>query len=119
MVMIVPGSCGGSGGIVCEGTPQFLVAVCGSEQSGRLVDGYEVWLPFTNAMGFPDIGTFVNHSVGGLRSIKGDSTRHGRGCNQIHITKGDSQNRDRSICTNRSVSKYRVNFSAYAFSDAR
>lgn len=38
--MGVPGSCGRSGGTVCEGT--LHVAVCGCEQSGRLVDGYEV-----------------------------------------------------------------------------
>jgi hypothetical protein len=91
--MSVPGSRGGSGGIVREGTPQFPVAVCGSEQSGRLVDGSGVWLSFTNAMGLPGIGTFASHGVGGLRSMKGDSTRRGRGCNEIHITKGDSRNR--------------------------
>jgi hypothetical protein len=91
--MSVPGSRGGSSDTFCEGTPQFLVTVCGSKQSGHLVDGYEVWLSFTNAMGLPDMGTFANHSVGGLCSIKSGSTRHGRGCNQIHITKGDSQTR--------------------------
>jgi hypothetical protein len=38
--MGVPGSCGGMGGTVCEGT--LHVAVCSCERSGRLVDGYEV-----------------------------------------------------------------------------
>jgi hypothetical protein len=56
MIMSVPSSCRGSGGLFVKVPPQFPVAVCGCEQSGRLVDGYEVWLSFTNAMGFPDMG---------------------------------------------------------------
>ena len=39
--MSVSGSCGGSGGIVCEGTLHIMVCGCG--QSSRLVDGYGVF----------------------------------------------------------------------------
>jgi hypothetical protein len=81
MIMTVPGSCGGSGGIICEGTPQFLVAVCGCEQRGRLVDGYEVCRGVGSLerydyrsqtqWDFPNMRGFANHGVGGLHSIKG------------------------------------------------
>jgi hypothetical protein len=66
MVMSVPGSCGGLGGIVCEGTRRFVVVVWADVNAvvalevvmdllGR-VFAWKIGLSFTNAVRFPDVG---------------------------------------------------------------